>query len=303
MSELESQFGNAVARFRYPDAKMFRSIIDSLSDIIEEAAFTITKDGVKVSGLDPAKVAYVEVTIPYSSFLEYELSQDSVTMGANLASLSKALVDTKKGNSVEFRVSQSQVLIKVEGQARRVYLLPNIEVASEIPEMKLEHDADIKIMADPFRRAVEDAGEFGNAVEFEATDTYFAVRASGERRAEAKFLSGSGSLISLEVKESAKAVYDYSYLDKVLSLTKVAEQVEVMFKTDNPLELRLDSPSFSVRYVLAPYTGEAAGEEKTGRRSRRKEAKEEEAAESEESEEAEESEGEEGEDEGSSEEE
>ncbi|ADL19187.1 DNA polymerase sliding clamp A [Acidilobus saccharovorans 345-15] len=303
MSELESQFGNAVARFRYPDAKMFRSIIDSLSDIIEEAAFTITKDGVKVSGLDPAKVAYVEVTIPYSSFLEYELSQDSVTMGANLASLSKALVDTKKGNSVEFRVSQSQVLIKVEGQARRVYLLPNIEVASEIPEMKLEHDADIKIMADPFRRAVEDAGEFGNAVEFEATDTYFAVRASGERRAEAKFLSGSGSLISLEVKESAKAVYDYSYLDKVLSLTKVAEQVEVMFKTDNPLELRLDSPSFSVRYVLAPYTGEAAGEEKTGRRSRRKEAKEEEAAESEESEEAEESEGEEEEEEGSSEEE
>jgi proliferating cell nuclear antigen len=283
LSELEAQFGNAVARFRYPDAKMFRSIIDSLSDIIEEAAFTITKDGVKVSGLDPAKVAYVEVTIPYSSFLEYELSQDSVTMGANLASLSKALVDTKKGNSVEFRVSQSQVLIKVEGQARRVYLLPNIEVASEVPEMKLEHDADIKIMADPFRRAVEDAGEFGNAVELEATDTYFAVRASGDRRAEAKFLSGSGSLILLEVKESAKAVYDYSYLDKVLSLAKVAEQVEVMFKTDNPLELRLDSPSFSVRYVLAPYTGEAAGEEeRTSRRSKKKEEAKEEAAESEE---------------------
>lgn len=300
MSELESQLGNAVARLRYPDAKTFKSIIDSLSDIIEEASFTITKDGVKVSGLDPAKVAYIEVTIPYSSFLEYELSQDSVTMGANLASLSKALVDTKKGNSVEFRISQSQVLIKVEGQARRVYLLPNIEVSSEIPEMKLEHDADVKIMADPFRRAVEDAGEFGNAVEFEATDTYFAVRASGGRQAEAKFLSGSGSLISLEVKENAKATYDYSYLDKVLSLAKVAEQVEVMFKTDNPLELRLDSPSFSVRYVLAPYTGEAAGGEETGKRSRkRKEKAEEEAEESEEESEG----GEEEEGEGSSEEE
>jgi len=287
LSELESQIGSPVARIRYPDAKLFKSIVDSLAEIVEEASFTITKDGVKVVGLDPAKVAYIEATIPYSSFLEYELSQDSVVMGANLSLLSRALVETKKGNSVEFRVTQSQVLIKVEGQAKRTYLLPNIEVSLEIPEMKLDHDVDVRIMADPFRRAIEDAGEFSNTVEFEATDTYFAVRASGGRRAEAKFLSGSGSLISLEVKSPARATYDYSYLDKVLSLAKVAEQVEVMFKTDSPVELRFDSATFSVRYILAPYaagaeTPEEGGGGRRGRATRRKEAEESEGTESEE---------------------
>ncbi len=256
MPGLESQIGEVSARLRYPNAKILASLIDTLSGVLEEASFTITKEGVRAAGMDPAKVAYIEVLIPYANFMEYDLKEESVVVGANLASLSRALSGAKKNDIVTFLVSTSNLLIRLEGQTPRTYLLPNLQVSGEAPEIRLEHTAHVKVISDAFRRALSDAGEFGDLVQLEATQEMFAVRAAGEKRVEAKFLSGSASLVLLEVKERAVASYDFSYLDRVLSLAKVADSVDVQFKSDSPLELRFESPSgLQIRYVLAPSAG------------------------------------------------
>ncbi|MGC9072308.1 MAG: hypothetical protein ACP5HK_06425 [Acidilobus sp.] len=259
LSALESQFGEAKARLRYLNARILADLIDTLSGVLEEAAFTVTKDGVRAAGMDPAKVAYIEVVIPYGNFAEYEVQEEGLVVGANLSSLSRVLSRTKKNDVVTFMVSPSQLLVKVEGGVPRTYLLPNLQVSSEAPEIRLEHTAHVKIISDAFRRALSDAGEFGDLVQLEATPDMFAVRAAGERRVEAKFLSGSASLVLLEVNEKAVGSYDFSYLDRVLALAKVADSVDVQFKTDSPLELRFESPGgLQVRYILAPSAGGAA---------------------------------------------
>jgi len=259
LSEFESQLGEVKAKLKYPSATTLATLVDSLSELLEEASFTITKEGVKAAGMDPAKVAYIEVTIPYANFLEYEVPEESVNLGANLSALSRALSRVKKTDVVTLEVSPSNLLVRVEGQTIREYLLPNLEVSSEVPEIKLEHTAHVKILSDPFKRALSDAGEFGDVVELEATENMFAVRAASEKRVEAKFLSGSASLVAIEVNERTTSRYDFNYLDKVLAMAKVADAVDVQFSTDRPLELKFESPGgMSVRYVLAPAAAGAA---------------------------------------------
>ena len=298
MSELESELQNPPVYFRYGDAKIFATLVSSLAEIVEEVALRVTKDGVTAKGMDPAKVAYIEVSIPYTNFLEYDVKEE-LTIGVNLASLERALSRAKKGYTLSLKADQSRVLVVVEGNVTRTYSLPNIEVASESVDIKLEHTARARVLSDPFKRAITDAGQFSDVVELEATESYLAVRGVGERRAESKFLSGTASLVELDVKEPARARYDVSYLEKVLDLTKVAENIDVQFKTDSPLELNFESPGgFTVRYVLAPSAVGAGAApppaEEKGRKEREAEAEEEEeAAEEEAGEEEEEGESEE----------
>jgi len=284
LSEFESQLGEVKAKLKYPSATTLATLVESLSELLEEASFTITKEGVKAAGMDPAKVAYIEVTIPYANFLEYEVPEEGVNLGANLPALSRALSRVKKTDVVTLEVSSSNLLVRVEGQTIREYLLPNLEVSSEVPEIKLEHTAHVKIMSDPFKRALSDAGEFGDVVELEATENMFAVRAASEKRVEAKFLSGSASLVVIEVKERSVGRYDFNYLDKVLAMAKVADTVDVQFSNDRPLELRFESPGgTSIMYVLAPAAGAAPAAEERAEASREEEESEgEEAGEEEE---------------------
>jgi len=69
MSTLESQISEPVARVKYPDAKVFREFIEALSKIVEEAKFTIGESGIRVVGMDPAKVALIEIEMPSEAFL------------------------------------------------------------------------------------------------------------------------------------------------------------------------------------------------------------------------------------------
>ncbi len=294
LSSLESELGSPLVKLRFADVKLLYTLVSALADTLEEASMKVSKDGIEIYGMDPAKVAYVEVKIPYSAFLEYKVDQD-IELGLQLPSVERALSISRKGYTALLEATQDKVLIGIEGAVRRTYLLPNIQVSAERLEVKLEHDAHVKLLGDPLRRAVEDASQFGDVVEFEATATYFAVRASGERKAEARFLSGSASLLEISVNSDVvKSTYDAGYLGKIMDLARFTESVSLDFKADSPLEVTMESPSgISLRYVLAPSAAGApvpAEEGGRGRARRRREEESEESGEEEESEESEESE-------------
>ncbi|MCE4623516.1 MAG: DNA polymerase sliding clamp [Caldisphaeraceae archaeon] len=256
-STLESQVGNVKANIRYPNSKILMEISSSLSDILEEVNFEITKEALRIRGTDPAKIAYIEVFMPMESFLDYEVKEE-INMGVNVASLENIISRSKRGDEVTFMVSDDKVLIKIEGEVNKKFLLPNIEVILDVPsEIKIDYDAKVQIIADSFKKALSDASIFSDNVEFVAEENKFIVRSEGEGpRGEAVFMMGSGSLIGIEVKQEARSKYDINYLNSVLNLAKIAETVEVAFSTEKPLQLLFSIPDNSrVRYLLAPTSG------------------------------------------------
>jgi len=257
MSSLESEVGEPLAKFKYPDAKVFREFVEALNKIVEEAKFVITNDGVRVVGMDPAKVALIEVNMPVEAFLEYEVKEDT-EMGINLEVLVNAVKRGKKGDPVTVLVSSDKVLIRLDSQTGGVkrYLAPNIEVLSELPgELKLEHDVEASVISDVLKRAFKDIEAVGEVALFEAEEGELRIKgySEGRTRVEMRLREGSPALVFLEVRNPSTSAYDVSHLKNVLGLTKVAAAVDLKFSSDKPLEMVFKSTEGSrVRFLLAP---------------------------------------------------
>lgn len=254
---LEAEVESPIARIKYPDVKTFKELIVALSKILDEAKLSLTRTGLRIVGMDPAKVAYIEVHMPREAFLEYEIEEDRevVEAGFNLGVL-EDILEGRKGNPVEMVIAQDKVLVSVEGAVTRRFLLPNLEVAvEELGEVELEHDVKAVVISDVLKKAISDIKAVSDIVEVEADENQIVLRSTGEAgpKVTLRLTRESSALINLEARNPSRAKYDVSYLENTLNLCKVAESVELMFSTDKPLELNFKSPDGStVRYILAP---------------------------------------------------
>ncbi|MFZ8792582.1 MAG: DNA polymerase sliding clamp [Acidilobaceae archaeon] len=254
---LEAEVESPIARIKYPDVKTFKELIVALSKILDEAKLSLTRTGLRIVGMDPAKVAYIEVHMPREAFLEYEIEEDRevVEAGFNLGVL-EDILEGRKGNPVEMVIAQDKVLVSVEGAVIRRFLLPNLEVAvEELGEVELEHDVEAVVISDVLKKAISDIKAVSDIVEIEADENQIVLRSTGEAgpKVTLRLTRESSALIDLEARNPSRAKYDVSYLENTLDLCKVAESVELMFSTDKPLELNFKSPDGStVRYILAP---------------------------------------------------
>jgi proliferating cell nuclear antigen len=254
---LEAEVESPIARIKYPDVKTFKELIVALSKILDEAKLSLTRTGLRIVGMDPAKVAYIEVHMPREAFLEYEIEEDRevVEAGFNLGVL-EDILEGRKGNPVEMVIAQDKVLVSVEGAVIRRFLLPNLEVAvEELGEVELEHDVKAVVISDVLKKAISDIKAVSDIVEIEADENQIVLRSTGEAgpKVTLRLTRESSALIDLEARNPSRAKYDVSYLENTLNLCKVAESVELMFSTDKPLELNFKSPDGStVRHILAP---------------------------------------------------
>jgi proliferating cell nuclear antigen len=254
---LEAEVESPIARIKYPDVKTFKELIVALSKILDEAKLSLTRTGLRIVGMDPAKVAYIEVHMPREAFLEYEIEEDRevVEAGFNLGVL-EDILEGRKGNPVEMVIAQDKVLVSVEGAVIRRFLLPNLEVAvEELGEVELEHDVKAVVISDVLKKAISDIKAVSDIVEIEADENQIVLRSTGEAgpKVTLRLTRESSALINLEARNPSRAKYDVSYLENTLDLCEVAESVELMFSTDEPLELNFKSPDGStVRYILAP---------------------------------------------------
>lgn len=254
---LEEELSNPIARIRYPDAKTFKEFVEVLSKLLDEAKFTVTESGLKVAGMDPARVAYIEVTVPREAFLEYEIEEgrESADMGLNLKALSEA-IEGKKGTPIEFRIAPEKVLILVEGAISKRFLLPNFEISTEeIEGITIDHDATATVLSDIIAKAINDIGAVSDIIEIEADEDNIVFKSQRETgsKVSLKLTRDTSTLIDLNVKTPSKAAFDISYLKNVIKLARIADTVDVKFSTEKPLELNFRSPDGSIiRYIVAP---------------------------------------------------
>ncbi len=254
---LEEELLSPIARIRYPDAKTFKEFVEVLSKLLDEARFTVTGSGLKVAGMDPARVSYIEVVVPREAFLEYEIGEgrESVDMGLNLKALSEA-IEGRKGVPVEFRIAPEKVLVVVEGTISKKFLLPNFEVSTEeIESITIEHDVTATVLSDTIAKAINDIGAVSDLVEIEASEDNIVFKSQRETgaRVSLKLTRDTSALIDLNVRTPSKAAFDISYLKNVIRLARIADTVDVKFSAEKPLELNFRSPDGSIiRYIVAP---------------------------------------------------
>ena len=244
-------------RLLYSDAKEFVYIVESIAVLLEEAAFTITNEGLKLRAIDSSRSALIDLFMPREAFEEYpsELSEE-VRVGVNFSDLKKILKRVKKGDRIALEVSEGKLKVKLIGKATRAVILPIIDVPVEqLPTPKVVFTVTAKVASDALREAMKDTDVIADSVKFEAKEDGLYITASSDRGdLEVKFERDSEAMFEYDLKEPASARYSLDYLVDIVSKAyRVSDIAVIEFATGKPISLTFEIPmGGKLTYYIAP---------------------------------------------------
>ncbi|MDN5320830.1 MAG: proliferating cell nuclear antigen [Thermococcaceae archaeon] len=239
----------------FDGAKDFASLIDTASNLIDEAAFKVTEEGISMRAMDPSRVVLIDLNLPAGIFTKYEVEAEE-TIGINMDHFKKILKRGKSKDILILKKGEENFLeVTLEGTAKRTFRLPLIEVEElelELPELPFTVKA--VVLGEVLKEAVKDASLVSDSIKFIARPNEFIMRAEGEtQEVEIKLTLEDEGLLDLEVEEETKSAYGVSYLADMVKGIGKADEVVLRFGNEMPLQM--DYPirdEGRLTFLLAP---------------------------------------------------
>ncbi len=232
---------------------LLKDSISIISDLVNEARFKITKDGMELVAMDPANVAMVIFKLLSSSFTEYDIKED-VDLAINLANLKQILRRIKGNDLLTLELAENKLNIVLQGAQKRTFSLPIIELEDKEQKVPaLEFPAQVKMPSEVLNDSIEDASIVAESATFFAEKNMFSVRAEGDLSKANVDISASDSVSIVLDADRAKAKYSIEYLKKMIAGSKLSDTVEVHFSQDYPLRLEYKvKDKLLLAFILAP---------------------------------------------------
>jgi proliferating cell nuclear antigen len=230
--------------------------MSSIGEIIDEALFKITKDGIGMTAADRAMVAVVDFRMNSKAFDSYDVDSDQ-TVGINITNLITVLKRAGAGDKLTLNMKDDKLEVVIEGDSRRRFLVPLIEIrAEEIPPIdQLEFASKVIIKPAILQNGIDDAEIIGDSVIFDVNSSRFSMLAEGDvSRAELELDKGNESLIELAAGDkSVRARYALDYLKKMVKASKVADSVTIEYGQDYPMRISFTAADkLKLNFVIAP---------------------------------------------------
>jgi proliferating cell nuclear antigen len=236
------------------EPKYLKESVSIISDLVNEARFKVNKDAVELVAMDPANVAMVIFKLFSSSFTEYDV-KDEVEIAINLSNLKQILRRANPTDMLNLELNEGKLKIQLKGKSVRTFNIPIIELEEKeqkVPELKFK--AKVTTPATVLNEAIEDADIVAEAVSLQAEPKKFVVHAEGDL-SQAKIEIGESENIKIDVEgnENIKSKYSVEYLKKMISASKLADNVTIQFNKDYPLRLDYTAvDKVMLSFILAP---------------------------------------------------
>jgi len=236
------------------EPKYLKDSIAIISDLVNEAKFKITSNGVELVAMDPANVAMVVYKLLSSAFVEYDV-KETVELGINLSNLKQILRRAKPSDMLTIELKDNQLKIILKGNSTRTFSLPIIEIDEKEQKVpQLTFPITIKTTSTILNEAIEDADIVADSVLLSTDGQTFVVRGEGDlSQANIEIKSGDETVIKADTKDMIKAKYSIEYLKKMIAGSRLSEDVTIYFNKDYPLKIDykvIDKVLLS--FILAP---------------------------------------------------
>lgn len=237
------------------EPKYLKESISIISDLVNEARFKITTTGIELVAMDPANVAMVMFNMFSSGFTEYNVKKD-IEIAINLSNLKQILKRAGSNDMLSLEVTQENKLqIQIKGTSTRTFSIPLIEIdekPQKIPDLKF--GVKITTSSSILNNAIEDVDIVAEAVTFLAEEKKFTVQAEGDlTKAKIEITADERTTIEKEKADPIKAKYSIEYMKKIISASKLSDQVELSFNKDYPLKAEYKMVDRVVMsFILAP---------------------------------------------------
>ena len=236
------------------DTKYLKDSISVISELVNEARFKITPNSMELVAMDPANVAMVIFKLLSSAFTEFTVEKDT-EISVNLSNFKQILRRAKPSDMLTLELEEGKLNIVFKGDNVRTFSLPLIDIderEQKIPN--LEFPITVKTKSSKLGDAIEDVDVVAESVSFVVEPKKMTIHAEGDlSKAHIELKADDSTHIVTNTQDKIKSKYSVEYLKKMLTASKLAEDLTIQFNKDYPLKLEFkEMDKLLLAFILAP---------------------------------------------------
>ena len=237
------------------EPKYLKESINIISDLVNEARFKISPNGVELIAMDPANVAMVIYRLLAGAFVEYDLKENT-ELCLNLESLKQILRRAKPNDAITLEMpDESKIQITMKSQTTRKFSLPIIDLEDKeqkVPE--LAFPVIVETTPTTISEAIEDVSVVSEALTLACEPQKLIISGEGDfSKANIEIPGDETTSITNDNTDPVKAKYSIEYLKKMIAGGKLADTVKLCFDSNYPLKVEFTQvDKVQLSFILAP---------------------------------------------------
>ena len=231
------------------DNALFKNAFGSISNIVDEVTLTADSEALHLRCLDKSHITFITMELNKTVFDEYQCDAPE-KMSIDCDDFNQILKKSKKDDILKLSTDDNNLLITFEGDARRKFTLPFIDLEYDNPvPPTINHPCHINISSSLLKDYIDDMDFFSEKLKFIVDENYFKVSADGQKgSAETEYLHGKN------IFEVVEACFNIPKLKEIMKAHKFSKECNVYVGDDMPLRINFTLPTGDgkLEYLLAP---------------------------------------------------
>ena len=247
------------------DAQVFRKIFEAAKELLEDASFDCTSEGLSLQAMDAIHVSLVALELRAEGFELYRCDR-AMNMGFKVAGLLKILKCAGSKDSLTMRADDQP------DKCSFIFESPNKDKVSQfdfsltdidqehlqVPEQ--EYFVNIKMPSSEFSRICRDLANFGDTVTISCTKGQVQFAANGDLGTANIRLQESNSIddeenerVQIDVGEPLTLSFAVRYLNNFAKAQVLSDTVTLMLTPKTPMVVEYKIGDYGhIRFYLAP---------------------------------------------------
>ncbi|MHC1598467.1 MAG: proliferating cell nuclear antigen (pcna) [Candidatus Methanofastidiosia archaeon] len=237
------------------DSRTLKYIIESIAEIVDEAAFIFDNNSFRIEGADPSIISKVEVFLR-DEFFEDFFVDDPMEFGVDMTSLDKIAKRILYNDVITLvsRDRENTLQVTLNGGIERKFDASLIELNNNLPKIDLAFPAMIEIETEVFRNCIKDLAVVGGFVTFDIDEDTITLSSVGELgNAIVTIDSKNEAIREMRAQKPCTARYNISYLMSFLKAGQISDHIRIYIGDKNyPLKLEFTLQEGNMVFFLAP---------------------------------------------------
>lgn len=245
--------------------EILKQVIGAVGDLVENANFDCTTEGVSLQAMDSSHVSLVSLFLGSEGFVDYRADRQ-VALGINMVNLAKILKCSGSKDSISLKANDDgdtiQFVFESEDKDRvSTFDMKLMDIDSEhlgIPET--DYKCVVRMSSSEFARICKDMATIGDTVAIAASKEGVKFSVSGDSSQGEMTLKNdstadknSDDAVLIELEESVNQTFALRYLNFFTKATPLSKTVSLSMSPEVPLVVEYKVENLGhIRYYLAP---------------------------------------------------
>lgn len=258
MFEMELENTSSDRNFASDRLNLFRKVVESLADIVDQMEIKCSDDGLSIQVMDPMHVALADVFFSKDTFSKYRCDRD-LQLGIPLKHFLTILrgINIEENSLLRFSCEDSPQTLKIQ------HLLPNSQFEFEITLYQigsenytipsLEYDTVVRIPSDQFRSISKLIGSFGEYIKFECEDREISFKQTGDLVKNKMTLKQDDENVFIDCKSPVKIETAMKYVNLINKVLPLSKELTLSLGNASPAFFDVNLQDMGrIRFYVAP---------------------------------------------------